>query len=150
MSVSTMRTLILASLAAYPAGAIAIAMLPTEFGGRTVGLCLILLSLVCALPILGSSLQRIVGDTADQLDEMEVHLRQRAMAKSYASFTVMALGGLLYAGIASDADWWLPRTSEAFGALFWGVMLYSTLMPTCILLLDRQSIAALAPNGRLA
>lgn len=150
MSVWTVRTLIAASLAAYPAGAIAIAALPAEFGGRVVGLCLIFVSLLCALPILGSDLQRIVGDQEDQLDEMELKLRQQATAKSFAAFTVAALVALLYAGIAADAGWWLPKTSEAFGALFWGVMLYATLLPTSFLVLDRTSIAALAPTGRVA
>jgi hypothetical protein len=136
-SLHALRVLTLTSLAAYPAGGLLLALGPDGSGGlflfEAIGLALITLALLAAAPVLGSRLQRIVGEEARQLDEYELQLRHRAISAAYATFTGMVCLALLYGALASDFGWWLPRSYDAFNAIFWGVFLYSTLLPTVFL-----------------
>lgn len=135
-SVSTLRGLTSVSLAAYPAGA---AVMAAGDGGSgtfpfdIAGLGLIALALVAAAPVMGSRLQRIVGETAKDLDEMELHLRHKALSWGYYAFTALVLLAVLYAGFASDAGWWVPRGFDAWNGLFWGAFLYASMLPTAFL-----------------
>jgi hypothetical protein len=121
----TTRFLTSFALAAYPAGALTLALGPEGRGGlfvfELVGLGFILLSLICAAPVLGSRFQRIVAEEAKQLDEFELQLRG------------LVLSGIIYAAIAEDAGWWAPRSYEELNGLFWGAFLYASLLPTFVL-----------------
>jgi hypothetical protein len=136
-SLLTVRMLTLVALVAYPIGGLIMALGPDGKGGlfphEAAGLALITLALLCAAPVLGSRLQRIVGDEAKKLDEWELQLRHKAMSSAYALSMGLVCAGLFYAGVASDAGWWLPRSYDAFNAIFWGVFLYATLLPTAFL-----------------
>jgi hypothetical protein len=98
-----------------------------------VGYSLILLALVAYAPLIGTSLQRIVGEETKLLDEYELRLRGRALSASYAAFSVLALLLVIYAAIASDKGLWVPTSYDAFNGLFWGVFLYASVMPTAVL-----------------
>jgi hypothetical protein len=133
----TTRFLTSFALAAYPAGALTLALGPEGRGGlfvfELVGLGFILLSLICAAPVLGSRFQRIVAEEAKQLDEFELQLRHRATASAYGIFGGLVLSGIIYAAIAEDAGWWAPRSYEELNGLFWGAFLYASLLPTFVL-----------------
>lgn len=132
VSLGTARLVSLAALAAYPAGA-----LLSEFGASRwsglAGLGLVLVSLISVAVLMGSSVQRIVGETPDRLDEYELKLRHRAMSSSYTCFSLLALLAVIYAAIASDAGWWVPAEYGEFNGLFWGVFLYATILPSAFL-----------------
>jgi hypothetical protein len=136
-ALSTLRVLTLVSLAAYPAGGLILALGPDGSGGlymfEAVGLALVTLSLIAAAPVLGSRLQRIVGEETGKLDEFELQLRYRAISSAYAALSVLACLAMLYAALASDFGWWLPKGYDSFNAVFWGVFLYVSLLPTAFL-----------------
>jgi hypothetical protein len=98
-----------------------------------VGYGLILLALVTYAPLIGTSLQRIVGEGTKLLDEYELRLRGRALSASYAIFSGLALLLVIYAAMASDNGLWVPSTYEAFNGFFWGVFLYASVLPTAVL-----------------
>ena len=97
------------------------------------GYSLILLALMAYVPLIGTSLQRIVGEETKLLDEYELRLHGRALSLSYATFTGLALLAILYAAIASDKGGWFPDSYEDFNGVFWGVFLYASVLPTAIL-----------------
>lgn len=133
MSIGACRTLSLLSLLAYPAGALLLALgdntLPEVIGGYG----LIVIALICATPLLGSSLQRIVAEEPKQLDEYELQLRSKAMYAAYAGFTLLALLAVIYAAIASDKGGWVPSSYDEFNGLFWGIILYAAVLPAALL-----------------
>jgi len=116
--------LTLVALAAYPAGAILRLAAPETAAGEMIALIggfgLILLALIAAAMVMGSRLQRIVGEEAKQLDEMEMHLRHKALSWSYAVLSVVLMLALFYAGVATDGGWWLPSTYDHWSGIFWG------------------------------
>ncbi len=133
MPVRTVRLLAATSLVSYPAGALLLAL-----GDRTIltsiaGYGLILLAFMCWLPLINSSLQRIVGDEVKVLDEFELRLRGQAMTVSYAAFSALALVLVMYASVASDKGTWVPQTYAEFSGLFWGIFQYATLLPIAVL-----------------
>lgn len=137
LSLSTLRILITVALLAYPAGCLVLMVgdhangqLPLE---RLIGFGLITLALFSAAPIMGSRLQRIVGEEPGKLDEMELQQRHKATSAAYMTFTAAILLAIFYAGAASEAEWWVPAGYEFWNALFWGVLLYATLLPTAFL-----------------
>jgi hypothetical protein len=132
-SVGTVRICTAASLIAYPCGALLLALGPETSATKLVGYSLILLALVAYAPLIGTSLQRIVGEETKLLDEYELRLRGRALSASYAAFSVLALLLVIYAAIASDKGLWVPTSYDAFNGLFWGVFLYASVMPTAVL-----------------
>lgn len=137
LSIGATRALTATSLLAYPLGGAILIAGPDGAGGlpllEIAGLALIFISLIAAAPILGSQIQRIVGDEAAKLDEFELTLRQRTLSRSYSVFSAMILVVIFYAAVASDFGWWLPRSYDEFNALFWGAFLYSVLLPATIL-----------------
>jgi len=133
-SIKTLRTLTLVALAAYPAGALIRTFAPETAGWQMfaliAGFGLILLALVAATPVMGSRLQRIVAEEGARLDEMEMHLRHKALTWSYGVLSAAFLAIIVYLGIASDAGLWRPTEYEEYNGLFWGAFLYVTLLPT--------------------
>jgi hypothetical protein len=128
-SIRTIRTLTAVALTAYPAGAITYAFAPDGLPAFIIGFGLILVSLVAATPVLGSRLQRIVADESKQLDEMEMHLRQRALSWSYSVLSAALLLMVMYGAIAEDVGGWTPDSYEHWNGIFWGAFLYVTLLP---------------------
>lgn len=128
-SIRSLRTLTVVALVAYPAGAL-VRLLAPELVGLVLGFGLILVSLCAAAPVIGSRLQRIVGDEGKQLDEMEMMLRHRALSWSYGVLSGALLLMLIYGAVAADTGAWLPATYEEWNGLFWGAFLYLTLLPT--------------------
>jgi hypothetical protein len=98
-----------------------------------VGYGLILLALCAYAPLIGTSLQRIVGEETKLLDEYELRLRGRALSASYTAFSVLVLLLVVYAAVASDTGLWVPTSYDAFNGLFWGVFLYASVLPTALL-----------------
>lgn len=133
LPVPVARLLTLASLLAYPAGAFLLKLGPDTFATSVVGYALTLVSLFCCAPLVSSSLQRVVGDDVKVLDEFELRLRGRAMGVAYAVFTGLTLAFVLYLAIAGDKGFWLPKSYNEFNGLFWGVFLYSIILPVAAL-----------------
>ena len=136
-SLRTVRTLISLSLIGYPAGGILLVSGGDGRGGlflfEAAGLLLITLAVIAAAPVLGSRQQQIVGEELAKLDEWELQQRHRAIASAYATMGGLISVMLFYAALASDFGWWLPRSYDAFNAIFWGFFLYATLLPTLFL-----------------
>jgi hypothetical protein len=136
-SLRTVRALTSVSLGAYPAGGILLASGGDGQGGlflfEAAGLALIALAVIAAAPVLGSRAQRIVGEELAKLDEWELQQRHRAIASAYATMGGIISVMLFYAAVASDFGWWMPRSYDAFNAIFWGFFLYVTLLPTVFL-----------------
>jgi hypothetical protein len=131
--VEAVRMVSAASLAAYPAGALLLALGPDGPATSIAGYGLILLALIGCAMLIGSSVQRIVAEEAKALDEYELRLRGRALSGSYAAFTAGALALVGYAAVASDKGLWFPATYEQFNGVFWGIFLYASLLPTALL-----------------
>ena len=132
-SLQTVRLCSAVSLLSYPIGALTLALGPDAINTSILGYGLILLALVAYAPLIGSSIQRIVGEEVKVLDEFELRLRGRALSLSYATYTVLMLLGVMYAAIASDKGGWFPDSYEEFNGVFWGIFLYASVLPTAIL-----------------
>jgi hypothetical protein len=136
-SLRTTRTLTSLSLGCYPIGGVILAAGGDGQGGlflwEAAGLLLITIAVLCAAPVLGSRLQRIVGEEVKLLDEWELQQRHGAISSAYATLSAIVVASMFYAALASDFGWWLPRSYDAFNMLFWGVFLYATLLPTVFL-----------------
>ena len=132
-SVVTVRACTTASLLAYPCGALLLALGPDTLPTKIVGYGLILLALCAYAPLIGTSLQRIVGEETKLLDEYELRLRGGALSASYTTLSVLVLLLVIYAAIASDKGLWVPTSYDAFNGLFWGVFLYASVLPTALL-----------------
>lgn len=133
LPVTTARTLSLGSLVAYPVGALVLTVGPATLATSLVGYALIVGALIACAPLLGSSLQRVVGEEVKVLDEFELRLRGRAMGIAYAVFTGLTLLAVMYAAVASDKGGWFPKSYGEFSGLFWGVFLYSVVLPIAAL-----------------
>lgn len=133
LSVAMVRMASATSLLAYPAGALLLALGPDELGTSLAGYGLILLALAACVPLIGSSVQRIVAEETKMLDEYELRLRGRALGASYAAFAAMSLLLVVYAAIASDKGLWFPDGYDEYNGLFWGLFLYACVLPTALL-----------------
>lgn len=133
LPVSAARALSLVTLLSYPAGALLLSAGPDTLLSRLAGYALILVALICCAPLVGSSLQRVVGEEVKVLDEFELRLRGRAMGLAYAVFTGLTLAFVMYAAIAIDKGGWFPRSYGDYNGLFWGVFLYSVVLPIAAL-----------------
>jgi hypothetical protein len=132
ISLGAMRALTLGALIAYPAGALTLAW--TDGAATAIaGYGLILAALVCVAAIMGSSLQRIVGEEPRRLDEYELKLRARAMGGAYVGYSVLVLVAVIYLAIGHDAGLWVPDSYEEFNGLFWGAFLYTSVLPSAFL-----------------
>ena len=128
-SVAMARILSATSLIAYPFGALVLTLGPDSLATVISGYALIVLALITYAPLISTTLQRIVGENAKLLDEYELRLRGRALSAAYVTFSVL----VLYAAIATDKGFWVPTTYESFNGLFWGVYLYSAVLPVAVL-----------------
>ena len=133
LSVGTARTLSMASLLAYPVGAVALALGPNSLAATVAGYSLVLVALITCAPLIGSSLQRVVGEEVRVLDEFELRLRGRAVGVAYAVFTGLTLILVMYSAIASDKGGWFPKSYNEFNGVFWGIFLYAVVLPIAAL-----------------
>jgi len=117
------------ALIAYPPGAFLLG-LGTDLVAKGAGAVLLMASLFGAAFLTSSSVQRIVGEQPQFLDEFEMQVRLRAMQSAYAMFTVLALLFVLYSAIASDTRLWVPRDYEGYNGVFWGIFLYAWVLPS--------------------
>ncbi len=133
LSVNKVRILSAASLVFYPVGALTHVLGPDAFATTLVAFALILMAFVAYWPVVSSSLQRIVSEETKMLDEFELRLRGRAMSLAYMTFTALTLIAVIYAALASERDGWVPDSYDEFNGVFWGVLLYASVLPTAIL-----------------
>ena len=133
ISTVTVRIASATSLLAYPAGALLLELGADTPATSTAGYGLILLALVACVPVLGSSIRRVVGEDVKVLDEYELRLRGRALSRAYSTFTLLALLLVVYAAFASEQGGWFPATYDQLYGVFWGVLLYAWVLPTTIL-----------------
>lgn len=133
LSVATVRIVSATSLVAYPAGALLLALGPDQLGTSLAGYGLILLALAAYVPLIGSSVQRIVAEETKRLDEYELRLRGRALSASYSAFAALSLLLVVYAAIASDKGLWFPDSYDEYNGVFWGLFLYACVLPTALL-----------------
>lgn len=132
-SVAAVRTVSATSLVAYPAGALLLALGPDGPATSLAGYGLIVVALAACVPLIGSSVQRIVAEETKVLDEYELRLRGRALGASYAAFAALVLLLVLYAAIASDKGLWFPDSYDEYNGVFWGLFLYASVLPTALL-----------------
>ena len=133
LPVATARALSLASLLAYPVGAMLLNLGPDTLAISLLGYALVLAAFCACAPLIGSSLQRVVGEQVRVLDEFELRLRGRAMGVAYAVFTALTLLAVMYSALASDRGGWFPKTYNEYNGLFWGVFLYAVILPVAAL-----------------
>lgn len=133
LSLPRVRLLTAVALTSYPLGS----LLRLLGGGSAaldiVGLALIVLAFFCAVPVVGSSVQRIVAGEEKDLDEFELGVRQQALSRAYMVMSAIVALSLVYGGIANDIGWWLPRDDAHWNALFWGFFLWATMLPAALL-----------------
>ena len=130
------RVLSTTALVLYPAGALLRMLGPDTPATAIAGWTMILASIGCAALLAGSSFQRIVGDQENQLDEYELKLRYRAIQGSYLTLTALGLAILFALQVTNDVTGMLSgveATNGMLSGIFWGLFLYSTVLPTAIL-----------------
>lgn len=127
-----LRALTLGALVAYPIGALTVAW-GDSLLAAVAGYGLILMSLICVMVVMGTSVQRVVGEQPDRLDEYELKLRSRAMSTAYICLSVLALLAIIYAAIGTDKGLWVPDSYEEYNGLFWGVFLFTSMLPSASL-----------------
>jgi hypothetical protein len=132
IGIAALRALTAGALASYPAGALTLAWGDGP-ASAIVGYGLILVSLIFVVAIMGTSLQRIVGEVPQQLDEYELKLRARAMGAGYTGLSILVLLGIIYLAVGSDAGLWVPASYDEFNGLFWGAFLYASVLPSAFL-----------------
>lgn len=132
-SLASVRTIVVATLAAYPVGGLLQVLGPDTLGTQLTGLLLILASFAGLAVLAGTRVARVTGEVADLLDEYERDLRARAMETSYQLFASLVLVGIIYLALASDFGWWLPAGYGQWNAVFWLVFLCASVVPTAVL-----------------
>lgn len=132
IGLSAMRALTLGTLVAYPVGALTVSWGDSPLAA-VAGYGLIILSLVCVVVVMGTSVQRVVGEQPDRLDEYELKLRSRAMSSAYNCLSALVLVAIIYAAIGTDKGFWVPDTYEKYNGLFWGAFLYTSMLPSASL-----------------
>lgn len=127
------RLLTLVALIGYPLGAVIRLASGGALALELTGLAIVGVALVATLLVIGSSLQRIVAEQPDRLDEFELALRQRALSRSYSVVCGAVLLALIYAALAADFGGWLPAGYDQWSAIFWGFFVWASLLPTAFL-----------------
>lgn len=139
MRVTRVRWLSLAALISYPVGAVTHLM--GSMAGSTAisitGLVIVGVTLVCAAAIIGTGVQRIVGDRIEHLNEIEIGQRQSAYANAYRLFGVVMLTGAFYLGLASDqtdsGSLWMPSNFDQWAGVVWGIIVMIFILPAAFL-----------------
>jgi hypothetical protein len=85
---------------------------------------------------LGHKPWNITGKPDAELDERQVQLRNRVYYLAYGLLSSILGVGLIYWYIATDAQrlaLWLPSSPVEVGAVFWGLLLLLSSLPTAVL-----------------
>jgi hypothetical protein len=85
---------------------------------------------------LGHKPWNITGKPDAELDERQVQLRNRVYYLAYGLLSIILGVGLFYWYIATDAarlELWLPRSSFEAAAVFWGLLILLSSLPTAVL-----------------
>jgi hypothetical protein len=130
------------ALVAYPAGCLTRAFGPDTPGAAYIGYGLIFLALLASALLAGTTAQRVAAEEPKQLDEYELALRYRATQSAYATISGLALLGVFYMAVASDKGLWFPQTYEQLNALFWGIFLYASILPSTFVAWKLEPVAA--------
>ncbi|WBQ11921.1 hypothetical protein L2D00_08675 [Hyphomonadaceae bacterium BL14] len=129
---ASVRGAVLMVLIAYPLGCL-MQLGDTARAVGLTGLALVVLSAIAFFWLATSYVQRIAGEQASELDDLERDLRRRAFAFSYQVFTGLMAAGVFYLAVANDETrltLWAPETYAHWNAIFWGVLLYSFTLPS--------------------
>jgi cytochrome bd-type quinol oxidase subunit 1 len=136
LSIRTTRILATVALVLSPAAIVIRALGPGTTDGsphEIASLTVMMIGLLAGAAVFGSRLQRITGEKAGGLDEMELQLRHNALATSYFALTAIVMLGSAYAQLASMAQLWLPRNRSDWNPVFVCLFLYALLLPTAVL-----------------
>ena len=139
MRVKRVRYLSVASLVAYPVGAISnlIGSIHDILALEIIGLLLVVVALFAFVGVIGTGVQRIAADETDKLDPVELDLRQKTYARAYHWVGAIALLSVLYLSIASDTQdkigLWIPTNFDHWNAIMWGGILVIMVLPTTLL-----------------
>jgi hypothetical protein len=78
---------------------------------------------------------RAIADDLDtRLDERQLALRNSAYLQSYRFVAALVLLGVIWIALGTDLGyWWIPTTWHEWNAIFWGLFIYLTLLPSAIL-----------------
>ena len=132
-SLRTVKTLLIVAFAGYPAAVLASILVEDPFWSMVLRYGLGLLTLFAAVRVLRSPVNRIVRANAAGLDEFELDQRRIALSRAYRMAVASLLFLIFYAGLSSDFDLWMPDSGEEYFVLWWGVLLYASLLPTALL-----------------
>lgn len=132
IGLTALRLLTLTPLVAYPVGALTVAW-GNSPATAIAGYLLVFASLACVAALMGTSVQRIVGEQPDRLDEYELTLRSKAMSAAYICLSALLLIGIIYFAIGKDKGLWVPDSFDEYNGLFWGGFLYTSLLPSAFL-----------------
>jgi hypothetical protein len=132
-SLRSIRQLVVAALALYPAGCLLRLLGPDTFVVQLTGLLMVVAAIACAALLAGSQLNRVTAEPTAKLDEYDRSLRQRAMVSAYPALAALVVLAIMYLGLASQFGWWTPRSWDHWNAVFWGAFLTTSLLPTAAL-----------------
>lgn len=78
---------------------------------------------------------RAIADDLDtRLDERQIAQRNSAYLDSYRFVAGLVLLGVIWIALGTDLDyWWIPTTFHERNAIFWGLFIYLTSLPSAIL-----------------
>jgi hypothetical protein len=127
----SVRAAIILVLVGYPAGCI-VQLVTPNVALDIFGLFLVLMSVLAFFWVAPSYVQRIAGEVPSALDDVERDLRHRAYAFSYTVLTALAAAAVFYLAVANDdtrLTLWAPQGYAHWNAIFFGVLIYSFIMP---------------------
>jgi hypothetical protein len=78
--------------------------------------------------------KRIADDADDRLDERQISVRNAAYLDAYRIVSAVALLGCIWIALGLDQGWWwVPSTYNEWNAIFWGLFLLTTSLPSAFL-----------------
>lgn len=143
---ATIKIMLILAMGCYPMGGIVMLNAKGDKWIQLTGFGLMIVSLLCAAVLVSSSLQRVVSEETKLLDERELVWRQKSNTFAYHTFTVLVLLMVIYFGMATDSNWWLPSNFDHWNSIFWGIVLYATLLPTAYLAWTMKPLNAVLEN----
>jgi hypothetical protein len=109
---------------------------PTSLVADGVGLALVFVAVLAFSAIARSSVQRIMHEPEEVLDERERAERNRAHQSAYVALSAILLLGLIHQMLAQDLSangWvtvWTPTTYHDWSVVFWGMTFLAFTLPT--------------------
>lgn len=137
-STALLRVATVIALTGYPIGCVIRLNGANATGSEIAGFACIVASLVAFCVTIPSSPLNVYAKRTP-LNDVEINLRRKSYTASYAVVMCTAILGALYMGIATDSQdsdfvrLWLPQTFDDWSAIFWGLILYTVVIPTAYL-----------------